>query len=93
MFEPIPQKGGSIMPRSVRAFACIHGCKKRVTTHKKDMAEHEASCWHNPIHKTCFSCRHDIRDPDYGIYCELDAIMPGQKQAIRDCPQWEAKSK
>ena len=56
---------------------------------KKRMTEHEGRCAMNPIRKSCKTCKHNVRDPDDGIYCGIDAIPEGIK-LMYDCPQWES---
>ena len=46
------------MPRKIIAYACEHGCARKVLTSKKRMEEHESRCFSNPERKACRTCAH-----------------------------------
>ena len=77
------------MPRKTTAYLCEHKCGHCAVVSKKRMTEHEGRCAMNPIRKSCKTCKHNVRDPDDGIYCGIDAIPEGIK-LMYDCPQWES---
>src|SRR3990167_3969989 len=77
------------MPRKTIAYLCDHKCGHCAVVSRKRMAEHEQRCWRNPARQGCKTCEHNIRDPDEGIYCWIDALPEGTK-LMYDCRSWES---
>lgn len=74
------------MPRKVTAYACIYKCKRKVTTHRQDMADHEERCKLNPARRACPTCEKEAyEEEDRYWYCEGDHIPEG-KMMVYDCP-------
>ncbi len=48
------------MPREVKAYSCVHDCRRRVLTSKSAMAKHEKTCAKNPERRACTTCEHKI---------------------------------
>jgi hypothetical protein len=83
----------------VIAYACSFKCGRRVTTKRKSMDEHEARCFHNPIHRACQSCalnvyergqRATYDDPHSEpahYYC-ADDHLERDENFRKDCPHW-----
>lgn len=87
------------MPKAVTAYACSFDCRRRVTTSKKSMANHEKTCANNPARRACKICKHKQQVvlpgdlPASGStepICAIQALGYGQLMRF-DCPQWEPK--
>lgn len=46
------------MARQTIAYACEHGCGRKVLTSKQAMERHDKNCFHNPDRKACITCEH-----------------------------------
>jgi hypothetical protein len=77
------------MPRKTVAYLCEYKCRHSAVVNKKRMADHEGRCALNPARRTCKTCEWNIRDPEEGIYCAIDAV-PSDVKLMYDCPQWVA---
>lgn len=78
-----------MMPRQTIAYLCVHKCGHNAVLSKKRMAEHEQRCAMNVERHACKTCEHNVRDPDEGIYCGIDAL-PEDVKLMFDCPLWQA---
>ena len=79
------------MPRETKAYACEWGCRRNVLTSRKDMAEHETRCFHNPARKACVTCVNfepatgrddDYEAPGWAVGYEV------HEKLKHDCDKW-----
>jgi hypothetical protein len=76
------------MPRKVTAYACKYKCRRKVTTHRQDMKDHEERCKLNPARRTCATCKFEEPEEDgggRGWYC-TEEHLPEDTQMVYDCP-------
>lgn len=82
------------MPVAVKAFACHWGCRRKVTTHRDDMARHEERCRRNPTSRACPTCEHnswesaDYDVGDHGGWCCEEGALGDDERMRRECPHW-----
>jgi len=76
------------MPRRVTAYACIYKCKRKVTTHRQDMVQHEERCKLNPVRRACPTCEHEEPNEicDGGGWFCVEDHLPEEAQIMYDCP-------
>lgn len=87
------------MPISYKTtlYGCIWKCGARRTPDQKRMEKHELTCFSNPEHCACRTCKFDIKtahcrvDLDGGgLYCEID-VRPCGVNAVSNCADWVKK--
>lgn len=89
------------MPRRVTAWACEHGCGRKVLVSRQAMERHEATCFHNPGRRACPSCAYDgLADEPWDRWCLAESgdwlsysefLIPEHQRPIAwNCPGWEA---
>jgi len=93
------------MARKVTAYACDHGCGRKVLTSKQAMERHEKRCFHNIDRKACITCDnfnsyHDSNgmeaNPQYlhvfiVATCLADEDIDLSEKLRADCPMWRVK--
>jgi hypothetical protein len=91
------------MAKRVIAYACEHGCRRRVLTSKRAMERHEEICFYNPERRACITCEHfecyeDSNGMEHTTYleqwtvrgCTLDIDLTSKLK--KNCPNHKIKS-
>lgn len=84
------------MPKEVKAYACGHGCGRRVQTDRKAVEKHEKTCAKNPERRACKTCKHKrtrFLPSDVADRLESEPICAIQKMPYGvlmhyDCEHW-----
>ena len=93
------------MARKITAYACEHGCGRKVLTSKQAMEKHEKKCFYNTYRKACVTCNHFEsyiesngmeHEPQYLHefiirICHADEDINLDEKLRFDCPLWELK--